>query len=356
MVVPETHARPSVEVGGFLRIATTVLIGLAAIVVLITSANVTNLLMARAASREREVALRAALGARRGRLVRQFLTEAVVLALLGAIAAVPAVVVAMRALRNLLAGASAMANLDPELVVDVRVLAASLAIADRRGNRRRNRTGLVGVPRRSRRSSEERRPRGERSSPAADCAARSSWRKWRCRSRSSSAAVCSSAASIVRATSIWGSIRTGCFLPRRRPGIQGYNAAQRLDVLSNRAGPDSRSTWRRGRRRGSRCRQWASSATSIEVFPDVQPTDPSWRPPVACRADVTPEYFAAARVRLVDGRLFEARDDAAGTPVVIVNETLAREFWPGQSPIGRTLKADGDTVRSRRRGAATAST
>ncbi len=80
------------------------------------------------------------------------------------------------------------------------------------------------------------------------------------------------------------------------------------------------------------------------VSPDVQPTDPSWRPPVAMRADVTPEYFAAARVQLVDGRLFEARDDAGGTPVVIVNETLARQFWPGQSPIGRMLTADGDTL------------
>jgi putative ABC transport system permease protein len=81
-----------------------------------------------------------------------------------------------------------------------------------------------------------------------------------------------------------------------------------------------------------------------EVSPDVQPTDPNWRPPVAMRADVTPEYFAAARVRLVDGRLFESHDDAAGTPVVIVNETLARQFWPGRSPIGRRLKADGDTL------------
>jgi putative ABC transport system permease protein len=62
------------------------------------------------------------------------------------------------------------------------------------------------------------------------------------------------------------------------------------------------------------------------------------------RFDITPEYFAAARVRLVDGRLFEARDDAAGTPVAIVNETLARQLWPGESPIGRRLTSDGDTL------------
>ena len=129
LVVPETHARPSSEVGGFLRIATTVLIGLAAIVLLITSANVTNLLMARAATRGREVALRAALGARRGRIVRQFVTEAVTLGLLGGMVAVPLVVLAMRALRRVLANASAVASIDPDLVVDVRVLAVTLAVA-----------------------------------------------------------------------------------------------------------------------------------------------------------------------------------------------------------------------------------
>jgi predicted permease len=343
LVVPETHARPSVEVGGFLRIATTVLIGLAAIVVLITSANVTNLLMARAASREREVALRAALGARRGRLVRQFLTEAIVLALLGAIAAVPAVVVAMRALRNLLAGASAMANFDPELVVDVRVLAASLAIAMGAGVV----AGVAPALLACRADLADRLRGGART--ASD----------RSSSRFRSALVVAQVAlsltllvsggllvrSLDRARDVdLGFDPDGMFLATADPGIQGYNAAQRLNFY--RGVRD-----RIAAQPGVEAAAWISLVPMgivgdlDQVSPDVQPTDPNWRPPVAFRADVTPEYFAAARLRLVDGRLFESRDDAAGMPVVIVNETLAREFWPGQSPIGRTLTADGDTVQ-----------
>ena len=343
VVVPETHARPSVEVGGFLRIATTVLIGLAAIVVLITSANVTNLLMARTASREREIALRAALGARRGRLVRQFLTEAVMLALLGAIAAVPAVVVAMRALRNLLAGASAMANLDPELVVDLRVLAASLAVAIGAGIV----AGIAPALSACRGDLADRLRSGART--ASD----------RSGSRFRSALVVAQVAlsltllvsgglfvrSLDRARDVdLGFDPDGMFLATADPAIQGYNAAQRLNFY--RTVRD-----RIAAQPGVEAAAWISLPPMgivgdlDEVSPDVPPTDPNWRPPVAFRADVTPEYFAASRLRLVDGRLFENRDDAVATPVVIVNETLAREFWPGQSPIGRTLKADGDTVQ-----------
>jgi predicted permease len=343
LVVPETHARPSVEVGGFLRIATTVLIGLAAIVVLITSANVTNLLMARAASREREVALRAVLGARRGRLVRQFLTEAVVLALLGAIAAVPAVVFAMRALRHLLAGASAMANIDPELVVDVRVLAASLAIAMGAGIA----AGIAPALSACRADLADRLRSGARAGSD------------RSGSRFRSALVVAQVAlsltllvsgglfvrSLERARNVdLGFDPDGMFLATADPGIQGYNPAQRLNFY--RSVRD-----RIAAQPGVEAAAWISLPPMgivgdlDQVSPDVQPTDPNWRPPVAMRFDVTPEYFAAARIRLVDGRLFESRDEAAGTPVVIVNERLAREFWPGQSPIGRTLKADGDTVQ-----------
>ena len=341
-VVPETHARPSIESGGFLRIATTVLMGLAAIVVLITSANVTNLLMARAASREREVALRTALGARRGRLVRQFLTEAVILALLGAMAAVPAVVVAMRALRSVVAGASAIASLEPDLVVNLRVLAASLAIAVAAGI-------VAGV---APALSACRTDPGDRLRSGARAGSDGSGSRFR-----SALVVAQVALSLTLLVSGGLFVRSlehardvdlgfdpnGVFLATASPGIQGYDAAQRLAFY--RTVRD-----RLAAQPGVEAAAWISLpplgiiGDLDQVSPDVPPTDSSWRPPVAMRFDVTPEYFTAARIRLVEGRLLEARDDAAGTPVVIVNETLARQLWPGQSPIGRTLSADGDSL------------
>jgi putative ABC transport system permease protein len=59
------------------------------------------------------------------------------------------------------------------------------------------------------------------------------------------------------------------------------------------------------------------------------------------KTDISPEYFETARVRLVEGRPFDERDRAASTPVVIINQILAGQFWPGQSPLGRALIADG---------------
>jgi hypothetical protein len=73
------------------------------------------------------------------------------------------------------------------------------------------------------------------------------------------------------------------------------------------------------------------------VSPDGRRTDVDWRPPTVSVADVSVEYFATARVSIIEGRAFDDSDTEEAKPVVIVNDTLALQFWPNRSPIGRQL-------------------
>jgi putative ABC transport system permease protein len=337
-IVPETHTRPTPQLGPFLRRASTALAGLAALVLLITSANMANLLIARTATRAREVALRTALGARRGRIVRQFVTESVAVSVLGGVVAIPIVVFAMERLRAFFAGATAAYTFDPDFSVDERVIAAALGIAVA--------TGVVAglapalwVLRSD--IAENLRGAGRGVTTRFGGALRSTL------------VVVQVALSLTLLVSGGLFLRSldharavdlgfdpkGLLLASASPALQQYDAAQRLafyDRIRNRivAIP------------GVEMASWIQfpplgiTGESAVVAPEPRPLDSNWRPPIASEAIVGSEYFATARIRIIEGRAFDGRDSAASAPVAIINETLAQQFWRGRSPVGQFLTAD----------------
>jgi putative ABC transport system permease protein len=339
LVVPETETRPTARLGPFLRMAGTALLGLAALVLLITSANVANLMMARAASRGREVALRAALGARRGRIMRQFMTEGVALALLGGLLAVPVVVMAMGALQAFIASASSAVTLDPDFGVDGRVLLAAFAIATFAGVV----TGMAPALSACRADLTESLRSGARAGIGGTGGRFRQALVVAQVALSLSLLVCGGLfiRSLDRARAVdLGFEPAGLLLASASPGIQGYTPAQR------------RTLYTRARERvaalpGVERAAWTSFAPLgiigeiAEVSPDARPTDPAWRPPVVSEFEISPEYFETTRMTLVEGRPFNDGDDEGSKRVVIVDETVAGWFWPEQNAVGHSLVSNG---------------
>ena len=337
-VVPETHARPNPSIGPFLRIAVMALAGLAAVVLLITSANVANLLMARASSRGREVAVRAALGARRGRLVRHFLTEGITLAVLGGAVAVPVVALAMRALHALVAGVTTLATLDPDLTIDRRVVLVTLAVAIGAGIVAALAPALLAC--RANPGGPLPAGRGDLTAPGR-----------RFRDVLVVAQVALSLALLVsgglfvrsldRARDVdLGFDPQGLLLASADPGLQGYDSERRpafYEMVRERVAalPDVRNA------------AWISLpplgiiTERTEIAPETRPPDPDWRPPAVFSADVSPEYFETAGIPLLAGRGFDRADRSGRQGVAIVDDTLARWFWPDRSALGRRVVVEG---------------
>jgi predicted permease len=342
VVIPETHARPNPNIGPFFRVAAMAFAGLAAVLLLITSANVTNLLMARAVAREREVALRAALGAGHGRLVRQLLTESVLLAVLAGIVAFPLVVQALSLVAQGMASTTSIATIRPDFSLDARVLGAGLLVMVIAGVV----SGLapaVMVVRTDLNGAVRAGGRGGAGEP------RAMFR--------SALVVAQVALSLMLLVSGGLFLRS---LDRARqielgfepddlvvasviPTENGYDATQRLDFYARardqiRALPGvEQAAWT----------EWAPLATVSEggpVWIDGQPPRTGEQAFMAASASVDADYFSTSKVTILEGRGFDDRDVKTERQVAIVNETLASHFWPNQSVIGRSLVFRGQRV------------
>jgi putative ABC transport system permease protein len=314
------------------------LLGAVVFVLLIACANVANLLLARAGSREKEIALRTALGANPGRLVRQLLTESVLLGLAGGLVGLALAAWGVSLLEQF--GPSNLPRLE-EVTIDWRVLAFTLSMSVLTGivfglapALSSVRSDLNSILKTSGRGTT-----GGRS--------RARWRNALVVSEVASCVVLLAGAGLlIRSFARLESVNPGfrpdhvltmqIALPETR--YSGQKIAlfyqQLVERLHSLAGVQYAGIARNLPLSGSD----ASLNFVIENRPVASSAEQSRAKYRAASAD----YFAALGIPLVRGRYFDRTDGDKTPGVVIVNNTMARRFWPGDDPVGKRMKAGFD--------------
>ncbi|MEY2490538.1 MAG: hypothetical protein QOC70_2480, partial [Verrucomicrobiota bacterium] len=312
------------------------LLGAVGCVLLIACANLANLLLARASARSREISIRAALGAGRGRLTRQLLTESVVLAVGGGVAGV---ILARWGLDALLALAPSGLPRISEIHLDSGVLIFSLALSVI--------TGLVfGIAPAwlaARADVNEALKQGTRGSTEGGA-----------RGRLRSALV---VLEVTFALMLLGGAgllaRSFMQLAHVDPGFTPENATLlRLSLPQKKyAMPEQQTAFANALLERVRALPDVEAAGithsmalvggyvltfTIEGRPPIAPSD---QPSTSYYA-VTPDYFRAMGIRLIRGRVFTERDDAKAPRVTIINEAFARQFFRNEDPIGKRIDID----------------
>ena len=318
---------------GETRAALFLLLAAVALVLLIACANVANLLLARAAGRRREVALRLALGAGRWRVARQMLTESLMLALAGG-----ALGAGLSVWLTDLLVALAPANTPrlAEASLDARVLLFATAATLLTGLA----FGLVPALQASKADLGESLKEGGRGSSGG-------------RSRVRSALVVAEVAlsllllagagllvkSFARLQAVSPGFDSGGVLTARvsLPGARYKEPAQKAEFfkalterLAALPGVEAAGATISLPLGGSNLSVWRG------LIPEGRPATPE-ASEAAAYAVVTPGYFRTMRVPLRSGRVFDERDDANAPKVLVINETLARKVFPGQDAVGRHI-------------------
>jgi putative ABC transport system permease protein len=329
------RAEPALDaMVGDARQALWILLGAVGLVLLIACANVANLLLARSTARQREVAVRAALGASRARILRQLLTESILLALAGA---VPGVLLAGWATRILSTVPSLQIPRLAEAAVDWRALlftlAASLATAAI--------FGLVPALHAARFSLTGSLREGSRGSGESS-------RHTRLRS---TLVVFEVSLALLLLIGSGLLVRSLVRILQVPPGFdpQGVIAFD-LDLPGVRYGkPEQSAQFFRDLLPRLNALPGVVSASAVMPLPlsdnsmgtsfeiEGRPMPKSELPGTQFRS-IGLDYFRTMHIPLIAGRLFTASDTRSSTPVVIINQTLAQRFFPNENPIGKHIK------------------
>ncbi len=325
----------SVQVGGRVRATMLLLLGAVGFVLLMACANVANLLLARAATRRQEISVRVALGASRIRLIRQLLTEGLVLAAAGGAVGILFAYASLRFLvkigpASLLEGRAI--HLDPRALL---FTAASVLIC----------TVLAGLP------PAWRMARAELGTALREAGRSLTAGQHRLRSALVILQVAVALVLLVGASLL---VRSFVRLLDVDPGFNPRNVVTiSTQVPATAQSPEQRTAiYRLIRERLLEVPGVTNVATvsrlplggmNLGTWVFVEGKSVPGEPGVDVEyRTATPSYFETMNIPLRAGRFFDDRD---GASIVLINETMARRFWPGENPIGRRIRLGADTDR-----------
>jgi predicted permease len=327
MTGPELLDFQTAFVGG-LATMLWVLLGAVGFVLLIACVNVAGLLLARATERQREIAIRASLGAGRGRIVRQLLTESLLLAL---VAGALGLVLGVWSVDALLALVPQGVPRTDGMELDWRVLGFAFAIALGTGivfglaaALPATRTKLVDALKQGGRSAVGGASRARGVLVAAEVAL--------------SVVLLAGAGLLIATLLRMGQVELGfnpenvvaVSFPRTPEGYETPEAVWNFDrQLLERIGAMAGVTAVASASSLPLERGW-NFPMSIQGRPDDGMGDAEWRA-------ISPDYFRTLGIPTVRGRTFQNSDDASGPGVILVNQAMARRLWPEGNPVGSRI-------------------